>query len=626
MLGELLHDRRATVTIIMVGMIAAVIGVGAFAVEVGSAYAARVSNQRFADAAAYAGALAYSANGNSTAAMNVAVSRIATLNGLASAAVTASVVTSPTGSGNSAVLARATTSVGLQLARVFQNNASMSVSAAAYAELKPSGAACMVGLSGSGNSIIENGGATVVGTGCAVAAKSNLSLTGGSSLTAQGAYAGGTVSQNGGSTITTTPTANNIVPNYAGVSDPVAGNASLQAAFTALSSLSGTVPNPTTPGGGTALNFVWSPSGTCPPGGTSTDPLCPYFSGTGGLYNKGTLPCSAIDTITVAGGVSVHISAMPGCNYTVANGITNSGTLLQIDGTVGSWYVIKGSATYGINASAQTIFGGATTFWVGGGIKVGGGKSLTLGNATNFYVNAGITTCGSSTTNFTANRYLIQGAVNLAGTVNWNTTGTNRSTQFFNAVSLGYVPAPLCDPINSAGGGTFTFGDGTYSTNGNLTLSSGPTYFSNSQLSIHGNLLVSSGASLCGTPAPCGSGTSKMTIVDDGTNTINGGATMNIAAPLSGATYGIPGIVLAGNYADTGNYTQMFSGGTGGTYAGVIYFPNTNVKFSGGASTGGTNCFEIVANVIQMTGGSTTASTCVGYGASVGPTVATLVQ
>jgi hypothetical protein len=604
--GKLLRSRRATVSIIMATTIAAMIGVGAFAVEVGNAYATRVSNQRVADAAAYAGALAYSANGNSTSAMNAAVSRIATLNGLASNAVIASVVTSPTGSGNSAVLAQATTSVSLQLARVFQSNTTMSVGASAYAELKPSGAACIVGLSSSGNSIIENGGATIVGTGCAVAAKSNLSLTGGSSLTAQGAYAGGTVSQNGGSTITTTPTANNIVPSYAGISDPVAGNASLQAAFTALSSLSGTVASPTTPAGGAILAFASTPSGP-------SDPTYPYYSGHSGVYNTGTLPCSPINKITVAGGVSVHVSATAGCNYTVANGISSSGNLLQIDGTVGSWYVNNGTQTYGINASSGTLtLGGATQFWIGGGVH--NGSTLTLGSATNVWINGGISTGGGTTTNLTANSYQIQGAVTLVGTVNWQTTGANSSAQFFNAVSLG------------SGGGTFTFGDGNYSINGNLTLGSGPTYFGNSQLSIHGNLVVSSGASLCGTPAPCGSGTSKMTIVDDGTNTINGGATMNIAAPLSGATYGIPGIVIAGNYTDTGSYTQMFSGGTGGTYAGVIYFPNTNVKFSGGAGTSGPNCFEIVANVIQMTGGSTTASTCVGYGASVGPSVATLVQ
>jgi hypothetical protein len=563
--GKLFRSRRATVSIIMATTIAAVIGVGAFAVEVGSAYAARVSNQRVADAAAYAGALAYSANGNSTSAMNAAVSRIATLNGLASNAVIASVVTSPTGSGNSAVLAQATTSVSLQLARVFQSNTTMSVGASAYAELKPSGAACMVGLASTGGSVIESGGATVVGTGCAVAAKNNLSISGGSRMTVQGAYAGGTVSNTGGSTITTTPTANNVVPSYAGISDPVAGNTALQAAFTALSSLGGTV---TTPASTVNLSFGYQ---ACPVG--STDPACAYYTSSGN-FSHGTLPCTsgsyAINSISVSGGVNVHIAATPGCNYTIASGINNGGNLLQIDGAAGSWYV-------------------------NGGISMNGGATTTL----------------------TANGYRVAGTgtITLQGTVNLLTAGVSPSIQFLNPVSLG-------------NGHPITFGDGTYTVNGNLTLSSGPTYLGNSMLSIHGNLVVSSGASLCGTPAPCGSGTSTMTIVDDGTNNFSGGSTVNIAAPLSGATYGIPGILIASNYNSTaaGTYAQNFSGGTNGTYAGVVYFPNSNVQLSGGASTGGSNCFELVANVVSLSGGSTTASTCVGYGASVGPSVATLVQ
>jgi hypothetical protein len=100
----------------------------------------------------------------------------------------------------------------------------------------------------------------------------------------------------------------------------------------------------------------------------------------------------------------------------------------------------------------------------------------------------------------------------------------------------------------------------------------------------------------------------------------------NIAAPLVGATYGIPGIVIAGNYTNTASNALTFNGGTTPTLAGVIYFPNANVSFSGGAVTSGSNCFEIVANVISFSGGATTASTCAGFGASVGPSVATLVQ
>jgi hypothetical protein len=65
------------------------------------------------------------------------------------------------------------------------------------------------------------------------------SISGGASMTVLGVYTGGTATMTGGASITTTPTANNIVQSYAGISDPVASNAGLYAAFTGLSSLGG---------------------------------------------------------------------------------------------------------------------------------------------------------------------------------------------------------------------------------------------------------------------------------------------------------------------------------------------------------------------------------------------------
>jgi hypothetical protein len=558
-------DRRGSVGILAAMVLPATIGVAGLALEYGDGLLIKAQSQRIADLAAYGGAIAYNAGTSPDDAivrLNAAVARVATLNGIAASSATASFVSSPRGNGYNAILVTVAGAVPLALSKVLQTSDQVSVSASAYAEMKAAGAACIVGLAGSGNSVLEDGGATLRGTSCAVAAKSNLSMSGGATMTALGVYAGGTVSRTGGSAITTTPTANNVVQNYSGISDPVAGNAAVQAAFAGLSNLGGTV---TTPAGGISLNFGYQ---SCP---NAADRACDYYS-SGGNFLHGTLPCTsgsyAIDSISVSGGVHVHISATPGCNYTIAHGINNGGSLLQIDGAAGSWNV-----------------------------------------------NGGITINGGATTTFTANSYRIAGTVSLVGTVNWLTSGTSPSVQFLNAVSLG------------SGGGTFTFGDGNYSVNGNLTLGSGPAYFGNSQLSVNGNLTVSSGASLCSVPAPCGSGTSKMTIVDNGTNTFVGGSVVNIAAPSSGATYGIPGIAIAGNYTSSATtYAQMFSGGTGGTYAGVIYFPNSSVQFSGGANTGGSSCFEIVANVVYMGGGATTASTCTGFGANVGPSLFTLVQ
>ena len=82
-----------------------------------AALLAREDTQRVADLAAYSGALAYSAT-HTTAALNAAVNRIATLNGIATAMVSLPVVTSPSGDGNQAVQVTVTTSVPLALSRV----------------------------------------------------------------------------------------------------------------------------------------------------------------------------------------------------------------------------------------------------------------------------------------------------------------------------------------------------------------------------------------------------------------------------------------------------------------------------------------------------------------------------
>jgi Flp pilus assembly protein TadG len=604
------HACEGSVSVLAAWAFPMLIGVTGLAVEYGDALLTKVKVQRVADAAAYSGALAYVKN-SSTDAMNAAISRVATLNGIASSAAVGALVNSPTGDGNQAVQVTVTSNVPLGLSKQVNTGLSQaSVAASAYAELKSTGQACLIGLASGGTTtaVKEDAGATLTGSSCAIASRSNLAISGGATMRVQGVYAKGSATTSGGATITTTPVSNNINQNYSGsITDPVAGNSSVQAAFSNLSSLSGTVSNPTTPASTVALQFNWSPSGP-------SDPTYPYYSGTGGVYNKGTLPCSsgsyAIKSISVSGGVSVHISATAGCNYTVTNGVTVSGNLLQIDGTAGSWYI-----NGGISTGSNQLVMNAGSFWIGGGISVGGSGVLTLANGSTIYVNGGITTGGGSTTTLTANVYQVSGVVNLSGTVNWRTTSIAPTTNFYSTLGLG------------SGGGTFTFGDGTYYVNGNVTLSSGPTYFGNSLLEINGNLVVSSGASMCGSPAPCGSGTTHMTIVDNGTNTFSGGSTANLQAPASGATNGIPGVLMASNYTSAvTTYAQMFSGGTSGTYAGVLYFPNSSIEFSGGANTGGSSCFEIVANAVYFTGGSATASTCSGFGANIGSATALLVQ
>ena len=111
--------RRASIAVVGAAVIAMLSGMAAVAVDLGSAYLAKVADQRVADGAAYAGALAYNAS-SSTTTMNSAVGNLAVLNGLATGNAVASLVASPSGDGNSAVLVTVSTSAPLYLAKVFQ--------------------------------------------------------------------------------------------------------------------------------------------------------------------------------------------------------------------------------------------------------------------------------------------------------------------------------------------------------------------------------------------------------------------------------------------------------------------------------------------------------------------------
>jgi hypothetical protein len=619
------RSRRGSVAVLVAAGAAFMVAAGGISLEIGNAYMTRTQTQRIADMAAYAGGTAYMNNNSSTTAMNAAVQRIATLNGLSATAITASIVVSPSGDGKNAVFATATTAVTLALTSMIRNSSTMAVHASAYAEVSNSGQACIIGLTTTGNSVTEDGGATVTGTSCAVAAANNLSISGGSRLTALGVYTVGTVSNTGGSTITTTPTAGNINQGVAAssVTDPVHASGVLTMPFATLGSLSGSVAAPTTPAGVT-LTFDYSCTARNTP---STDPACAYYTSSGN-YTTGSLPCTggsyAINSISVSGGVNVNIGTTAGCNYTVASGISDNGSSLQITGTVGNFFVNGGISAGG---GTTLTLPSASTWWVynssGSGISIGGSSVFTLGAAATVEVhgssgNYSVTNGGGSTMTMTAGTYLMDGPVSLSGIVNWNTSGSSPVTRMYSTGST---------LTTGSSGGPFTFGGGNYYVNGAVSIGAAPVYFGNALLEINGNLTVSSGGSLCATPAPCSSGTATMTIIDNGVNTFSGGSTTHVVAPASGATVGIAGIALASNYTAAGTYSQVFSGGTSGSWAGVIYFPNTGVEYSGGASTAGGGCFEIVASLVYMTGGTTTATTCSGYGASAGGSaVAKLVE
>ena len=89
------------------------------------------------------------------------------------------------------------------------------------------------------------------------------------------------------------------------------------------------------------------------------------------------------------------------------------------------------------------------------------------------------------------------------------------------------------------------------------------------------------------------SGTSGTTIVltsstssGYATANINGGATLNLTAPTTGATMGLA-FFQDRNAPTAGTSANTFNGGGTQNIVGAIYFPNQGVTYAGGATTGG---------------------------------------
>src|SRR5580658_3644104 len=184
MFGKRRLDNRGTVTIFAAVAFTLLVGFAGLVTEYGSAVLAREDTQRVADLAAYSGALAYSAAGTTTA-LNTAVDRIATLNGIATGDMAASVGTSPSGDGNSAVEVIVTTEVPLSLAHVFTSATQLTVTASAYAEIKSSGAgnACIIALNTAGTGVTLSGGTALNAPSCAVASNYSVTVPCGTTIT-----------------------------------------------------------------------------------------------------------------------------------------------------------------------------------------------------------------------------------------------------------------------------------------------------------------------------------------------------------------------------------------------------------------------------------------------------------
>ena len=627
-LGAFARDRTAAVSIIAALSLPALIGFSSLVAEYGHGLMIKTENQRVADMAAYAGALAYNSTA-STDSMTSAANKTASLNGVPSANVAATLVTSPSGDGNQAVRVNVTSTMPVYLASVLGGSTSLSVSSASYAELNVKTTGCIIALSSGGAGITLSGGTAVTATGCSVASNNSETVPCGTTITSKWVTYNGAAPTQGCSGIRA-PTGSTVSISKKLTADPLAGAAGVTTAtgrVSTVTALSGPA-GPTVTSGGD-VDFAYSTSSTQTQ--LSTDGCSGAFAS-----NTWTVTCTGktsynFGRITTGGGITVNFNTggsasttynfsglinMTGTAITFGPGIYNlAGGLITGGGTTTTF----GSGTYNIGKSATACsdgvfysichtgtllkFTGPSTFTLQGGVYNNGGSRLVMGDTG------------------TGNSFNIGPA--SSGNAMW--LGGGAYTKLGDALDVGSKFQVVGNFWVPSGGGSCTYlpAAAQHDIKGNF-LTAGGTILGSGVYTITGymDLGGTAGGDVTCDGVSVGLSGSAVTIVLGGASTPASGTcsgqvfclaagynNVSLTAPSGTAT--TAGLVVVGPASATGG-ANFAEGAANTSLSGAFYFPQGAITLSGGASVGGGTgqCLELVGTQVTLSGGTAAASNC----------------
>jgi len=634
-------DERGAIGVLAALLFPILIGIAALSVEYGNGLLTKGQNQRIADLAAYAGAIAYSSSG-STDTMTAAARNVAALNGITASNVTVQLVTSPRTSSSSAVNVKIATTNQLLLSPVISNISSLSISSSSYAQLGGQTAACILALSSSGTGVTLEGGTKITASTCAINSNTTISVPCGTTMTAK------VVTYNSSSAPSQPCSGISGTITKTATSDPLAGNATISTATSRLATVSSqTSPSSPTVTTGTDISFDWTTNGnnsatkkaqTVGCTATWNQPTWTMTCPSNGTYYFGN--------ITVGGGINVNFdaSANGSSTYNFSGSINNTGSVMTFG--PGTYKVAKGITTGGgttttFGAGTYTLGRSASTCYDGAYYSIcHTGTTLTFGGPSSFVLSSGFYNNGGST--------LVMGS---GSTNSFNIGSSSNGT----AVYLG-------------GGSKTTMADATGASSlfqlvGNLNASAGGgscfTVSAAAQHDVQGYIAMA-GGTILGTGPYTVTGYVALGANGGGDVTCNGttvgmagtGVTFTIGAgslPSSGSCSGYAFCVAAGfaNVTLTGPTSgslanlvvvgpssssagALFAEGSSGTsLSGALYFPQGPITLTGGSSVGDKSgqCLQMIGSQITLSGGTTAASSCIstsGGGSSGGSIV--LVQ
>ncbi len=446
--ARLSRDTRANVAVIFAVTLPLVLGATALVGEYGNALVTEAENQRVADMAAYAGAIAYTKT-NSESAMTAAAGKIATLNGVPAASLTVNLVPSPRGSGNNAVRARVALDNPLYLAPILGVPATIRVTAISFAEVGGGAGGCIIALNSALSGVTLSGGTSISAPDCEVASNANITVPCGTSISAVAVAYNSASSPSQPCGGISGPITKKETP------DPFDGNADVAAAVARFSTLSGyTAPaSPTlaaiaAPATGKNIEFGWNDSTTkaqatalgctANKSGSTWVFTCPA----GGTYN--------INSFSVGGGLELDFNVGNTATYTFTGNVNvpagarfGPGDYLFSGNLTTNWSPVSfGAGTYRVRGNMTT--NGTTTF--------GNGDLTVMGNLTT-----------NGTTTFGSGNVSVNGTLVTNGTTKFNENGSGGT----------YT---LVKGINTGGGATTIFGSGTFRMGRSTTACSGAFY------------------------------------------------------------------------------------------------------------------------------------------------------
>ncbi|UJW77570.1 pilus assembly protein TadG-related protein [Rhizobium sp. SL42] len=603
-----------------------IIGFAALSVEYGYGLLVRDENQRTADLASYAGALAYS-DTNSQDRMKSAVLHVAKLNGVDPTSVAVSLAPSPKDAQLQAVHVEVKTTNTLFLAPVLGVKPQLDIAAEAYSSFGATASACIIALHKSGSGVALSGGVQVGAPNCYVASNSDLIAPCGTKITAKSAtYFEGSaqpcpwtkniVAGNGAEAPITKQYTSDPLENHAGVAE-------LSARFDVIRKASW----PTDISLNKSKNIEFGGSASPPDTADAIKSVgCSYDPINYNQYwtDKWDVTCSGskinIGSLLVHGNVQVkfNVSGKKTTVYNFSGRIQNDfGTKLEFgDGTfnvekgvygadlifgAGSFHFGMGDekcgdARYSLCTSGKVSIGGPSTFEFDAGFYTGAGATLKLGAGTaNSYTlgkSSGDNAIGLDGGSITvmADASSGKGEFRLNGDLNGGGGGSCIS-----------IPAStehdISGNVNLAGGARL--GAGTYTVDGFFSVNTGGSACSDN-IAVSGKdvTIVLSGAE---TPSDweCRGKSFCLT----------GGNAITLNAPKSGPYAELA--VIGPNSPKNTTGAEVTSGGRG-KISGAFYFPHGMIDFGGGGQIGdaGNGCLQLIGTSISLSGGSQAMSEC----------------